>query len=105
MVGGALILLALMGAAGAWIFSAVIAHQRGAKRGLKFYFINLAGCIVLIGLLFLFIVVPSLHCNGLLCGIGELIIFLLASGIAFLIWPLILIPVIKNKFETKDQNR
>lgn len=98
-MGGVLVLLGLVGAVVAWVISAVIAYQKGAANGLKFFFINLGLCIALIGLLFLIIVVPSLNCSGFLCGLGEILIFLLISGLVFLVWPLILIPVVKNRFQ------
>lgn len=101
-MGGILIILALVGSVVAWVIGGVNAFKRGANAGMKFYFINLGLCILLIGLLFALIVVPSMGCHGFLCGLGAILLFFLIAGLVFLIWPLILIPVINSKFQPSN---
>ena len=103
-MGGVFALLLLVGSVVAWIVSGVNASKKGGPAGLKFFFINLGACFALIGLLYVFIVVPALDCSGFLCGLGAFLVFLLIGGLAFLIWPLILLAVIPAKFKGFDKN-
>ncbi len=100
-MGGILWVLALLGAVAAWIVSGVMASQRGGTKGRKFYFIQLAFCIAAIALLFMIIVVPVMNCSGFLCGLGEILAFIGLGTLVLLVWPLILIPIIKNKYRGK----
>jgi len=98
-VVGILWILAALGAIAGWIVSGIMASQRGGLEGRKFYFLQLGLSILAVVILFLVIVVPSFNCSGFLCGLYEIFIFMGLGTLVLLVWPLILIAVIKNKFK------
>jgi hypothetical protein len=96
---GILWILAALGAIAAWIVSGIMASQRGGLAGRKFYFLHLGLSILSVVILFLVVVVPSFNCSGFLCGLYEIFVFIGLGTIVLLVWPLILIPIIKSKFK------
>ena len=95
---GILFVFLLIGALAAWLMAGIKANELGGSSGLKFYFTHILWCLLSIGFLFLTIVVPTLDCSGFLCGLAEILIFFTLGSIVLLVWPLVLIPRIKNKF-------
>ncbi|MCB9223326.1 MAG: hypothetical protein H6582_04030 [Crocinitomicaceae bacterium] len=64
---------------------------------------HLFSAIAVIFVLWLIIVMPSLDCHGFLCGLGEVVIWLLCSTLIALIWPLILLVVLKRKYLKEEK--
>ena len=55
--------------------------------------------IAVVFVLWLLIVYPTLDCSGFLCGLGEVVMWILISVVLMLVWPLILLVILKRKFK------
>lgn len=82
-----------------WILAGVRAYKTGIPKKLVHFFINVGAASITIFLLWLGLVYPVLDCAGFLCGLGELILWIVSSGIILLVWPLVLLVLYRNKGE------
>lgn len=91
-MGGQILFVALVvGAIISWVIAGARAYEKGGSKLLTTYFFNLGGAIAAVFLLWFFIVYPVLNCSGFLCGLGEIIMWILSSCVLMLVWPLVLI--------------
>lgn len=90
--------LLIAGAVVSWIFAGIRGHSFGGSKGVTLFIINLISAIAAVSLLWVVIVYPSLGCHGFLCGLQEMISWILLSAIMMIIWPLILMATFKKKW-------
>ena len=87
-MAGGIIFLLFLGIIAAWIWAGIKAHRLRKSEGVLKYFVQLILSFVCVFVLWLIIVYPTQGCSGLLCGLGEVVIWLLSSGVLLLLWPL-----------------
>ncbi|MFT4601296.1 MAG: hypothetical protein ACI857_001474 [Arenicella sp.] len=98
-------LLALLGAIAAWIIAGIKCSTAGGYNGRKFFFIQLGLCIGVLLLALVIFVIPAVKsCSGFLCGLLPVLIFAGAGALGLLIWPLIILAVVKSKFQAYGTN-
>lgn len=90
MAGIIVFLIAIAGIS-LWIFAFVRLNEKRGSNGIRIALISLGSMIVLDGLLFLLIVVPTFDCTGFLCGLGELLIFFGLVAILLIVVPIVLL--------------
>ncbi|UKN02758.1 hypothetical protein K6119_04415 [Paracrocinitomix mangrovi] len=80
-----------------------MSNKHGAGKGVTLFFYNLIGAVAVLFLLWLVIVYPSLDCHAFLCGLDEIITWMLLSLLILIIWPLILISTVKRKWPIQEE--
>ena len=97
-MGGIVFFLLAAGAVVFWILAGIRAYKYAESKGVGYFFMHLFSAIAVVFVLWLLIVYPVLDCSGFLCGLGEIIMWILTSTLIMLVWPLILLIVIKRKY-------
>ncbi len=87
---------------GGLLISWIIAGVNFARGGILLkFFGQVALCVVLIFIYWIFIVLPVLGCRGFLCGLDEILLFVLLSGVTILLWGIILLVYSNNHYSKK----
>jgi hypothetical protein len=102
-LGSVVFFLLVAGAIVSWILAGIRAHKLGSSAGVGYFLMHLLSSIAVVFVLWLLIVYPVLDCRGFLCGLGETIMWVLSSVLILLIWPLILLIVLKRKYANEPQ--
>jgi len=92
---GILAILALIGGLVLWIYSAIHSSKHYGASGRRSFVISLVIFLAVIGILYVVIVVPTLGCNGFLCGLGEILLFIGLTGLIFVIWPILFLAYVR----------
>lgn len=87
--GGIFILIALFIIV-LWVVSFLMLNKHQGKKGAKRFFSFLVGTIIIEVILFITILIPSFDCKGWLCGLYELLIFLIVTGLLLFILPIVM---------------
>lgn len=85
-MGGQIIsFIILAGTLVLWVLGAV-RYFSGGSKGVQLFFFHLILCAATIFTLWAVILYPVLDCREFLCGLGELLLFLLLSAVVALGW-------------------
>ena len=103
--GGIVVLLIAAGIVFSWIYAGIMAHKRAGSKGVTNFFVHLILAATTVFVMWMIIVYPVLYCSGFLCGLGEVILWIILSGITLLLWPLILLPIFKRKYGEIEQQK
>lgn len=71
-----------------WIIAAI---RFGKARKLGLFFVHVGLWLFLVSALWFILAYPVLDCLGILCGLGELLLFLTLALVSFFTWGLILL--------------
>jgi len=103
-MGGAIGILLLGGILFLWIFAFMRMHKYGDTKGVQQFFLYLGLVILIGGLLFLIIMVPVIDCSGFLCGLEELLMWVLGCLIMLLVMPIIMLTALVSKLKKSNTN-
>lgn len=96
---GVIAILFILGTVALWIIAGIQMNKYGKAKGVKQFFLMFGIFLFITAILFLTIYAPQINCSGFLCGIGEFLIFLLASYIVMLIIPILMLTVMLSKLK------
>jgi predicted small integral membrane protein len=96
---GVIAILFILGTVAMWIVAGIQMHKYGKAKGVKQFFLMLGIFLFITAILFLTIYAPQIDCSGFLCGLEELLIFLLATYVVMLIMPILMLTVMLSKLK------
>ena len=104
-IGGAFVLLVLIGIVVLWSWTGYRAYNQGSSAGLTLYFLHLIAAVATCGFFWLVIVYPQLECKGFLCGLEYILGWLILCIIILYVWPLIIVSLLNKKYPKSKQPR
>ena len=82
-MGGVISIILIAGIIVFWTLAGIRFYKGGA---IKKYLAQLGFCVAAVVIFWIAIVYPVLDCSGFLCGLDEIILFLLLSVTTLLVW-------------------
>ncbi|MBK6950996.1 MAG: hypothetical protein IPO32_11970 [Crocinitomicaceae bacterium] len=90
---GIIAILIILVCVSLWTIAFVQLNKYGGQKGIRQFFWMLLTMFAIAVLLFIFFVIPTTNCEGLLCGMDEALTFLIGCLFMLVVFPLILITV------------
>lgn len=92
-VSGIVAILIILVCVSLWTIAFVQLNKYGGQKGIRQFFWMLLTMFAIAVLLFIFFVIPTANCDGMLCGMDEALTFLIGCLFMLIVFPLIMITV------------
>lgn len=100
---GLIAILLILVSVSLWTLAFIQLNKYGGKKGIRQFFWMLITMFVLGILLFIFYVIPSVGCSGLLCGFDDALVFLIGCLSMLIGFPLIMITLLVSLFKRSSK--